>query len=154
MKKNIKDISIDITDIENLVETYNIYQINKDLLNYIIEKASSIEDKDEINITIHNTTEVSAKKLIIEGLEEELKKSLKRHAHINSLQLIYFMLGMVSIFLSLFITIEVIDEIILIGGWVFIWSAIELEITSDFNEMRRRKIIKRLLKSNIKEKDL
>ena len=70
------------------------------------------------------------------------------------MQLIYFLLGIISIFLTLFIHIDVIDEIILIGGWVFVWSAIELEITSDFNELRRRKIIKRLLNSNIKEKDL
>ena len=56
--------------------------------------------------------------------------------------------------MSLFINVDVIEEIILIGGWVFTWSAIELEITVDFTEMRRRKIIKRLLKCNIEEKDL
>ena len=31
MKKKCKNIQVDITNIENLVETYNIYQINKDL---------------------------------------------------------------------------------------------------------------------------
>ena len=64
------------------------------------------------------------------------------------------MLGIISIFLTLFIHIDVIDEIILIGGWVFIWSAIEFEITSDYNELRKRKIIKKLLKSEIEEKEL
>lgn len=154
MKKKCKNIQVDITNIENLVETYNIYQINKDLLNYIIEKASSAEDDQEINIIIQNSTEVDAKKLILEGLEEALIKCKIRHNHINRMQLIYFLLGIISIFLTLFIHIDVIDEIILIGGWVFVWSAIELEITSDFNELRRRKIIKRLLNSNIKERDL
>ena len=70
------------------------------------------------------------------------------------MQLIYFIIGIISIFLTLLIHIDVIDEIILIGGWVFIWSAIELEITSDFNELRKRKIIKKLLKSEIEEKEL
>lgn len=150
----MKNIQVDITNIENLVETYNIYQINKDLLNYIIEKASSAEDGEKIKITIQNTTKVDAKKLITEGLEEALNKCKIRHTHINRMQLIYFMLGIISIFLTLFIHIDVIDEIILIGGWVFIWSAIELEITSDFNELRKRKIIKKLLKSEIEEKEL
>lgn len=150
----MKNIQVDITNIENLVDTYNIYQINKDLLRYIIEKASSVEDDEEIQITIQNKTKVDAKKLIIEGLEEALNKCKIRHNHINKMQLIYFMLGIISIFLTLFIHIDVIDEIILIGGWVFIWSAIELEITSDYNELRKRKIIKKLLKSKMEEKEL
>ena len=150
----MKNIQVDITNIENLVDTYNIYQINKNLLRYIIEKASSVEDDEEIQITIQNKTKVDAKKLIIEGLEEALNKCKIRHNHINKMQLIYFMLGIISIFLTLFIHIDVIDEIILIGGWVFIWSAIELEITSDYNELRKRKIIKKLLKSKIEEKEL
>ena len=149
-----KKIEIDIIDIEKLVDTYNIYQLNKELLNYIIRKALSVEDKEEIEIIINNKTEVSATKLIKEGLEEELVKSKIRHKHINKQQLIYFLLGIISIFLTLFINIEVIDEIILIGGWVFIWSTIELEITADYNELRKRKIIKKLLNSTIKEKEL
>ena len=149
-----KKIEIDIIDIEKLVDTYNIYQLNKELLNYIIRKALSVEDKEEIEIIINNKTEVSATKLIKEGLEEELVKSKIRHKHINKQQLIYFLLGIISIFLTLFINIEVIDEIILIGGWVFIWSTIELEITADINELRKRKIIKKLLNSTIKEKEL
>ena len=150
----MKNIQVDITNIENLVDTYNIYQINKDLLRYIIDKASSVEDDEEIQITIQNKTKVDAKKLIIEGLEEALNKCKIRHNHINKMQLIYFMLGIISIFLTLFIHIDVIDEIILIGGWLFIWSAIELEITSDYKELRKRKIIKKLLKSNMEEKEL
>lgn len=149
-----KKIEIDIIDIEKLVDTYNIYQLNKELLNYIIRKALSVEDKEEIEIIINNKTEVSATKLIKEGLEEELVKSKIRHKHINKQQLIYFLLGIISIFLTLFINIEVIDEIILIGGWVFIWSAIELEITADINELRKRKIIKKLLNSTITEQEL
>ena len=149
-----KKIEIDIIDIEKLVDTYNIYQLNKELLNYIIRKALSVEDKEEIEIIINNKTEVSATKLIKEGLEEELVKSKIRHKHINKQQLIYFLLGIISIFLTLFINIEVIDEIILIGGWVFIWSAIELEITADINELRKRKIIKKLLNSTTTEQEL
>ncbi len=149
-----KKIEIDIIDIEKLVDTYNIYQLNKELLNYIIRKALSVEDKEEIEIIINNKTEVSATKLIKEGLEEELVKSKIRHKHINKQQLIYFLLGIISIFLTLFINIEVIDEIILIGGWVFIWSTIELEITADYNELRKRKIIKKLLNSTITEQEL
>ena len=45
-----KKIEIDIIDIEKLVDTYNIYQLNKELLNYIIRKALSVEDKEEIDI--------------------------------------------------------------------------------------------------------
>ena len=149
-----KKIQVVITDIEKLVDTYNIYQINKNLLRYIIEKASSAEDDEKINICISNKTKVEAKKLILDGLTEELNKSKIRHHHINKLQLIYFMLGIISIFLSLFIKIDVIEEIILIGGWVFTWSAIELEITASFDELRKRKIIKKLLKSNIEETEL
>ena len=101
-----KKIQVVITDIEKLVDTYNIYQINKNLLRYIIEKASSAEDDEKINICISNKTKVEAKKLILDGLTEELNKSKIRHHHINKLQLIYFMLGIISMFISFLISMK------------------------------------------------
>ena len=122
------------------VKVVSINEKNKDIIGKVVRVSSKKDYND------YKNNQKLAK--------EALNKCKIRHNHINKMQLIYFMLGIISIFLTLFIHIDVIDEIILIGGWVFIWSAIELEITSDYNELRKRKIIKKLLKSKMEEKEL
>ena len=49
---------------------------------------------------------------------------------------------------------KIINEIILIGSWVPIWEAIELELLTDTYEKRKQKILKRLMKCEIEEVDI
>ena len=45
-------------------------------------------------------------------------------------------------------------ELMIIGGWVPIWEMIEVELFPDVEERRKRKVIKKLLKSEIIERTL
>lgn len=147
-----KIIDVDIVNEEALYETYNTKKVSHNLINYIIESALSLEKKEIKKIIINNYTKEEAKELISDGLKDAYVKSFKRHRFLNNMQIIYLLIGIISISLSLLIDYEIIEEVVLIGGWVFVWEAIELEITSDINEMRRRKILEKLLQCDIEEK--
>ena len=46
---------------------------------------------------------------------------------------------------------NILNEIVLIGAWVPIWEAIELELFTDTKEKRKRKQLKKILKGEIIE---
>ena len=70
------------------------------------------------------------------------------------MQLIYLIIGILSLVLSSLIKENIFKELILISGWVLIWSMIEIEIFSDTELKRKRKILKQLLNSEIIENNL
>lgn len=148
MKKTIK---VDLLNISDLIERYNTDKVSNKLINYIVEEASSLKNKEITEIIINNNLEIPAKRLIREGLQEEYERCTKKRHYINLIQLLYILAGVIVLIFAFLITNEVLKEIILIGGWVFLWSAMEMEMTSDFIEYRRRKIIKRLLGCKITE---
>ena len=148
MKKTIK---VDLLNISDLIERYNTDKVSNNLINYIVEEASSLKNKEITEIIINNNLEIPAKRLIREGLQEEYERCTKKRHYINLIQLLYILAGVIVLIFAFLITNEVLKEIILIGGWVFLWSAMEMEMTSDFIEYRRRKIIKRLLGCKITE---
>ena len=67
------------------------------------------------------------------------------------IQILYLILGVVILFVSTLINDEVFKEVILIIGWIFIWTMMELEIFNDKNIIKRRKIIRKLISSEIVE---
>ena len=146
-----KTIKVDLLNISDLIERYNTDKVSNKLINYIVEAASSLKNKEITEIIINNNLEIPAKRLIREGLQEEYEKCTKKRHYINLIQLFYILAGVIVLIFAFLITNEVLKEIILIGGWVFLWSAMEMEMTSDFIEYRRRKIIKRLLGCKITE---
>lgn len=146
-----KTIKIDLLNISDLIEKYNTDKVSNKLINYIVEAASSLKNKEITEIIINNNLEIPAKRLIREGLQEEYERCTKKRHYINLIQLLYILAGVIVLIFAFLITNEVLKEIILIGGWVFLWSAMEMEMTSDFIEYRRRKIIKRLLGCKITE---
>ena len=147
-----KIIEIDITEKEYLVEKYNKKQSSRDLIAYIIESLSNFDKKDKVKIVINNKVkDINSKEIIIKGLKEEYYKSLKKHLHNNIVQIIYLIIGIIMLFLSTLIKESVLSEIVLIGGWVFIWAMVEIEIFTDVEGRRRRKILKKLLESEIIE---
>lgn len=142
------EIIIDISSIDDVYEKYNKNEISKELINYIIEKCYN---EKNIKIIINNKLDINIKPLIYKGLENEYNRIYLKYKKNNKIQIIYLILGIIILGISSIISENVISEVILVTGWVFIWSVVELEIFTDTTGRKKRKIIKKILKSEIIE---
>ena len=152
-----KEIKIDIVDKSDLLEKYNENKVSRDLIEYIIKEAMLINKEDKINIIVNKdkTIEEDCKMLTINGLKDEYKRSIEKQ-HDNNIKQIYLLiLGIILLFLSTLIKDEGIwKEILLISGWVPIWEMVKIEIFPDVEGRIKRRIIKKILKSEIIEKNI
>lgn len=150
MKRTIK-ISLD--DESDLYERYNKEVVSRDLINYLIERASFFNKNDKLEIVIKNTLKNTDDlvNLIRASLKSEYENLNYKYNRNNLVQMVYLILGIVVLFLSTLVAETVLREIILIVGWIFIWSMMELEIFSDKDIKKRRRIILKILKSKIIE---
>lgn len=147
-------IEVDLIDKCDLVEKYNEKLVSKDLIEYIISEAMYIPNKDTIKIQINKKFPSirSCKNLIIEGLKREYQESLELHHRIDLKQYFFFAWGILALFLSTLVGEESMwKELLLIACWVPIWEMIDLEIFSDHDERKKRKVLKKLLSSEIVE---
>ena len=153
MENNIK---IDIVNKSNLLEKYNENKISRDVIEYLIKEAMLIDRNEKAKIIINKDRslfEHNCKELIKVGLKDEYKRSIEKQHDNNIKQLYLFILGVILLFLSTIIKEEGIwKEILLISGWVPIWEIVKIEIFPDVEGRIKRKIIKKLLKSEIVER--
>lgn len=150
-KNKEKIIKIDLVSKEDLYEKYNKNNVSRELIDYIIENSINLMKKDKIKIVIDNQLEEKAIPLIIEGLKREYNKCILNYNKSNFKQIVYLIVGIIALFISTLIEKTVLKEIVLIGGWVLIWTMVELEISYDIQNKHRRKILKKLLHSEIIE---
>ena len=148
-----KEIAIDLVSEEDLFERYNKKDVSEDLINYIVRKTINIGSEYKIKLIINNETKnKNVVSLIKEGLEKEYERCKIEYIRNNIVQLVYLVIGILILIISNIITEAVFKEIILIGGWLFIWTMAEMELFQDNSNRRRRKILKKLLVSEIVEK--
>ena len=150
-----KTIVVDLARKEDLVSRYNNEKVDKDLIEYLIKEGLYYKKSDKFIIVVEKESniELNSINLIKEGLNEEFKKSLKVRDLNNLKQISLFFIGIFFLALSTLIPHEGIwYELMIIGGWVPIWEMIEVELFPDVEERRKRKVIKKLLKSEIIEK--
>lgn len=141
-------IDIDIVDIKDLYEKYNKRKVNSDLITYLIKCVPYFTKKDNFKIRVNNFLgDIDCVPLIIDGLTKEYKDCDFRQDKNNVIQIIYFLLGVLILFLSTLIDIAVFKEIVLIGGWVFIWAIVEAEISSELELRKKQRRLKKLLES-------
>lgn len=148
-----KIIEIDLINKEDFFEKYNHNEVSRDLINYIV-KQTLIKRKDKnLQIIINNKCEIdNVVNLLREGIEKEYEFSHKKLKYNNLFQLIFIILGTFALFLATLLKDNIIlNEIIIIGAWVLIWESIDLELFSETKQRGRRKILKRILKSEIIE---
>ena len=148
-----KIIHIDNLSEEDLVEKYNDEMINHDLVEYILKKTIFISNEDSIKIILANkcNTKIPIKEKIIEGLKLEYEHTIIEHKRNNLIQLFLLLLGIIFLFLSTKVSEDFIwKEILLIGGWVPIWEMVDIELFKDFRGRRTKKVIEKLIKSDIK----
>ena len=147
-----KVIEIDLNSKEDLLEKYNNKRISKDLIEYLINETYFINKKDNIVIQINNNikTDIDIVKYLTNGLKDEYESNIKIHLKNDIIQIILFFLGIFFLFLSTQIhSSDIWKEILLIGGWVPIWEMIDLELFDDFRGNKRKRIIQKLLDSEI-----
>ena len=147
-----KVIEIDLNSKEDLLERYNNKKISKDLIEYLINETNFINKKDSIVIQINNNikTDIDIIKYLTNGLKDEYESNIKSHLKNNIIQIILFFLGLFFLFLSTQINDnDIWKEMLLIGGWVPIWEMIDLELFDDFRGNKRKRIIQKLLDSEI-----
>lgn len=149
----MKIFEIDINDENDLFEKYNKKIVSHELIDYIVDTVYTIDLKEPIKIVINNniSTNQECVPAIIEGLKKEYNKTVLEYKHNNNIQLIYFIVGILTILASALIKNIILSEISLIGAWVLIWSMIEIEIFADMKIKRKRKILKKIIESDIKE---
>ena len=150
-----KTIFIDLDNIKDLIGTYNKRILKKELVNYLIEECFFVDKNERLKIIVNNDSNLSKNEvlnIIKNGLENEYQKSLKRRNFDNIRQIILIVLGMIFLFLSTNINYSIFKEVFLIIGWVPIWEAINIELFTDIKEKRKRKILKKILQSNIEIK--
>ena len=148
-------IIININNKYDLIDKYNYEKISNELLEYIIKKTILINKNKKIKIIINKKINIkeNSVELIKKGLEEEYIRSIEER-HINNIkQLIFLLIGIFFIFIATRIPNRGMwREILIITGWVPIWEMIEIELFPDVYGRKERKIIKKLLKSEIIEK--
>lgn len=150
-----KIIEVDLIDEDSLFEKFNKRQVSNELIDYIIKEVGILKQNDVITIIINNYLNISDTKILIKNkISDEYSQTILKYQHNIYIQLIYLIIGILSLILSSLIKENIFKELILISGWVLIWSMIEIEIFSDTELKRKRKILKQLLNSEIIENNL
>ena len=152
MKKTIK---IDINSKDDLFKKYNNTKISNDLINYIIEEAMSDfnkEDKYEIIINNKTKSNIDIIPLIKNELKEEYNNVISNYDENNIRQLMFLILGIITLFISVLIKEIILSELTSVGVWVLFWHVIEIELFDDKDLRKKRKILKKLLESKFIEK--
>ena len=149
-----KIINIDLYSVDDLKDKYNDNVVSRDLINYILDQAHFINKKDEIEVVINKNFDLDSIGLIKIGLRNEYLKTMKETKFNNIKQITFLLLGLLCLIIYAFLdNIEVFSEILLIGGWILIGEAIEIELFTDPLIKRNKMILKKILKSDFIEKN-
>lgn len=148
-----KIIEVTLNEDSDLYEKYNKAMASRDLINYLVDTMPFFNKKDIIKIVINNNLvgDDDSAEIIKKTLRDEYENLNYKYNQNTLIQVTYLFLGILILFLSTLITNEVFKEVVLIIGWIFIWTMMELEIFTDKNIKKRRKIIRKLLASEIIE---
>ena len=66
-------------------------------------------------------------------------------------QFSFLILGIITLLISTLINGSILKEVVSIGGWVLIWEMVESEIFDDMSNKTQRRILEKLLNSEIVE---
>lgn len=143
-----KIIEIDLLELDDLLERYNRKKVSLSLIEYIIKQTPNFKKNDNLKIIINTKIkDIDCVSLIKEVLKEEYNNNLKKHFYNDIIQIIYLIIGVAIIFIYTLLKQSIAKELVLISGWVFIWSVVELELFSDSESRKRRIILNKLLLS-------
>lgn len=146
-----KTININVNTNEDILEKYDKEKVADELISYLLERTKYLKKKDTVKIIIKNKTDLEdneIKKLIIGGLKEDYDESVRLNKINDYKEILFFLIGLAFIILSGYLKNNfTIKELLSIGGWIFIWETIEMELVSDSFEKRKRMLLKKLINS-------
>ncbi len=144
-----KVIDIYLSKEEDFYDCYNPNRVSKAVIEYLLQEVQPFLKGEALEIHIHNQNpKMPCRSMILERVQREYVKCMERRKRNNIVQLIYLILGLAMLLVSILIgNLILFDELFLIGGWVFIWSMIEIEITKDYENNQRQFLLKKLLEA-------
>lgn len=148
-----KILEIDLDKKEDLFDCYNKKKVSKELIQYILDSTPKLKKGDTLKVVINNGIKGNIKcaELIKKALDDSfIKNEYKSHTN-NVKQLSFLIMGVIALCLSSIIKFDVLKEVVIIGAWVLLWDAVEMEIVDDLVNRKKKKILKRLLSSEFIE---
>ena len=140
-------IEVNLKSEDELLEKYS-GKLSNELLKYLITESKYTNENLEILIKT-NLEFDSVKKVIKDGFKTALKNAEYIDKLYNNKQIFLFIIGITMLIISTLILNQVIKEIIIIAGWVFIWEVIDISLNTDIETRMTKKTIKKLLKSKV-----
>lgn len=140
-------IEVNLKSEDELLEKYS-GKLSNELLKYLITESKYTNENLEILIKT-NLEFDSVKKVIKDGFKAALKNAEYIDKLYNNKQIFLFIIGITMLIISTLILNQVIKEIIIIAGWVFIWEVIDISLNTDIETRMTKKTIKKLLKSKV-----
>lgn len=142
----MKNIVVNIKNEDDLYEKYND-DISHDLLNFLVRQANV---RDEIKITINTNLDIdNLDNLIKKEINKAYKNTERSEKNYDYKQILFFITGVIFLLFSSLINIEVVNEILLITGWVAICEFLEISLKLDKKQRLKMKIMKKILTSEI-----
>ena len=151
-----KEIKIDISSREELLEKYNQSKICRDVIEYLVKEAMLANKEEKIKIVVNKDSAVlveNCKELIKNGLKDEYKRSIAKQ-HDNNVKQIYFsIIGIILIFMATILKdVGILKDVILVVGGVPIWETIRMELFPDAQGRVKRRVLRKLINSEIVER--
>lgn len=148
-----KILEIDLDKKEDLFDCYNKKKVSKELIQYILDSTPKLKKGDTLKVVINNGIKGNIKcaELIKKALDDSfIKNEYKSHTN-NVKQLSFLIMGVIALCLSSIIKFEVLKEVVIIGAWVLLWDAVEIEIVDDIVNKKKKIAIQKLLSSEFVE---
>jgi len=148
-----KILELDIDKESDLFETYNKKKISKELIQYMVDSFPRMKKDDKLKVVINNGIKGKFRcaELIKKELDDACTRSDFRFHNTNLKQLSFLIIGILALIVASFIDLDVLKEVVIIGAWVLLWDAVELEIVDDISNRKKKSIYKKLLESEFIE---
>lgn len=143
----MKVIEVNLKSEDELLEKYS-GKLSNELLKYLINESKYTDESLKIVIKTNMEAD-SVKDVIKSGLNSALKNAEYIDKLYNNKQILLFIMGITILIISTLILNQVIKEIVIIAGWVFIWEVIDISLNTDIETRITKRTIKKLLKSRI-----
>ncbi len=161
MKKKL-NIEVDMSEKKYFVSKYNDNTLAPELKDYLLNEIIGYDINTKINIIIDAKFDLTEeekehyKKLIIKEFKESNDEILYEIDQSNLKKLTLSLIGILFIIASYFfnhIIGEVLEEILMIFGWVALWEVAYAILFTDASRRRKIKRNKQIINANIKYKE-
>lgn len=148
-----KILEIDLDSKEDLFENYNKKKVSKELIQYMVDAMPRMKRKDKLKVVINNRIKgnIRCAELIKQAIDEACVRSDFRFHNTNIKQISFLIVGIIALILASVIKGDILKEIVIIGAWVLLWDAVEMEIVDDISNRKRKKILEKILSSEFVE---